>query len=108
MKAAERLAGEGIQCEIVKLNQLIPLEAESVLSSVEKTRRLLVIEDVIQPNSVGRALAHQLAERNIATESMCLLSSGIDFVPHGSVGELRALLGIDADSIVKTVKGVLA
>ncbi len=108
IKAAERLADEGIQCEIVKLNQLIPLEAESVLSSVEKTRHLLVIEDVIQPNSVGRALAHQLAERNIATESMCLLSSGIDFVPHGSVGELRALLGIDADSIVKTVKGVLA
>lgn len=107
IKAAKCLAEDGIECEIVKLNQLIPLNAEQVLNSVEKTHRLLVIEDVIRPNSVGRALAHQLAERNIATESMCLLSSGIDFVPHGSVGELRALLGIDANSIVKTVKGVL-
>lgn len=108
LRAADRLAEEGISCEVVKLNQLIPLDAERVLASVEKTRRLLVVEDVIQPNSVGRALAYQLADRNIATDSLCLFSSGIDFTPHGSVSELRALLGIDADSIVKTVKEALA
>lgn len=108
LRAADLLAQDGIECEVVKLNQLIPLDAEHVLASVEKTHRLLVVEDVIQPNSVGRALAQQLAEHNIATDSLCLFSSGTDFIPHGSVDELRKLLGIDANSIVKTVKEELA
>jgi len=106
--AAELLEREGISCEVVKLNQLIPLNAERVLASVEKTRRLLVVEEVILPNSVGRALSFELANRGISTDSLILLSSGTDFVPHGSVEELRRLLGIDARSMVKTVKEALS
>lgn len=105
--AAERLAEEGISCEVVKFNQLIPMNAEHVLASVEKTRRLLVAEEVIAPNSVGRALAFDLADRGIKLEKLILLSSGVDFVPHGSVSQLRTLLGIDAEAIAKRVKEAL-
>lgn len=107
LSAAEQLAREGISCEVVKFNQLIPMNAEHVLASVTKTRNLLVVEEVIAPNSVGRALSFDLADRGITLDHLCLLSSGVDFVPHGSVGELRHLLGIDAEAIVKTVKEAL-
>ncbi len=107
LEAAEQLAEEGISCEVVKLNQLIPLSAEHVLASVEKTHNLVVVEEVIRPNSVGMALSYDLAQRGIELRHMILLTSGVDFVPQGSVKELRALLGIDAKSIAKTVKEAL-
>ena len=107
LTAADLLEQEGISCEVVKFNQLIPMDAEHVLASVEKTRRLLVAEEVIAPNSVGRALSFDLADRGIKLEKLILLSSGVDFVPHGSVSQLRHLLGIDAEAIVKRVKEAL-
>lgn len=107
LEAAELLEREGISCEVVKLNQLIPLNAEHVLSSVEKTHSLAVVEEVIQPNSVGMAISYDLADRGIQLDHLILLSSGNDFVPQGTVAELRYLLGIDARSIAQTVKEAL-
>lgn len=107
LAAAELLEAEGISCEVVKLNQLIPLQAERVLESVEKTRNLAVVEEVVQPNSVGMALSYDLADRGIQLEHLILLSSGSDFVPQGTVAQLHHLLGIDAQSIANTVKEAL-
>ena len=92
---------------MVKFNQLIPMNAEHVLASVEKTHCLAVVEEVIQPNSVGMALSYDLADRGIQLDHLILLSSGVDFVPQGTVKELHQLLGIDAPSIAKTVKEAL-
>lgn len=108
LKAADQLAQEGISCEVVKINRLIPLHAERLIASVEKTRCLMVVEDVIQACSVGRSFAFDLADRGIELDHLVLLSSGTDFVCHGSVDQLRHLLGIDAEAIVNKVKEVLA
>ena len=107
LTAAELLAEAGISCEVVKLNQLIPLNAEQVLTSVKKTHNLAVVEEVVQPNSVGMALSGDLADRGVRLDHLLLLSSGADFVPQGSVEQLHHLLGIDAQSIAKTVKEAL-
>lgn len=47
LSAAQRLAEEGVQVEVIKLNQLVPLVPELALQSVRKTRRLLVAEEVV-------------------------------------------------------------
>ncbi len=108
LKAADRLEQEGISCEVVKLNRLIPLQADHLMTSVQKTRCVMVVEDVIQPCSVGRSFAFDLADKGIELDHLILLSSGTDFVCHGSVDQLRHLLQIDAEAIVNKVKEVLA
>jgi pyruvate/2-oxoglutarate/acetoin dehydrogenase E1 component len=45
LEAAESLAGEGIDAEVVDLRTLRPLDFETVLSSVEKTNRIVVVEE---------------------------------------------------------------
>ncbi len=45
MKAADRLAEEGVQVEVVDLRTLVPLDKETVLSSVRKTGRLVVLHE---------------------------------------------------------------
>src|SRR5216683_478333 len=43
--AAERLAGEGISVEVIDLRCLVPLDMRTVLQSVERTSRLVVVEE---------------------------------------------------------------
>jgi pyruvate dehydrogenase E1 component beta subunit len=45
LTAAEQLAGEGVSAEVVDLRCLVPLDVQAVLRSVEKTSRLLVVEE---------------------------------------------------------------
>jgi pyruvate/2-oxoglutarate/acetoin dehydrogenase E1 component len=45
LEAADELAGQGIEVEVVDLRTLRPLDVETVLASVERTNRLLVVEE---------------------------------------------------------------
>ncbi len=45
LAAAEELAGEGIDCEVIDLRTIKPLDIETVIASVERTTRLLVVEE---------------------------------------------------------------
>ena len=45
LDAAERLAGDGVEAEVIDLRSLKPLDRETVLESVAKTGRLLVVDE---------------------------------------------------------------
>lgn len=45
LEAAETLAGEGIQAEVVDLRTLVPLDKTAIVNSVKKTHRLLVVDE---------------------------------------------------------------
>lgn len=45
LQAAETLAGEGIEAEVIDLRSLRPLDAETVVGSVAKTRRAVVVDE---------------------------------------------------------------
>ena len=55
LKIAERLAGEGISVEIVDLRTISPLDSETVLKSVAKTRRAVVVHEAPRSFGVGAA-----------------------------------------------------
>lgn len=48
LKVAERLAGEGIEVEVVDPRTLLPLDTETIINSVRKTGRLLVVHEACQ------------------------------------------------------------
>jgi pyruvate/2-oxoglutarate/acetoin dehydrogenase E1 component len=45
LAAAQQLAGEGIECEVIDLRTIKPLDIETVIASVERTSGLLVVEE---------------------------------------------------------------
>ena len=104
LAAAEALDAEGISVEVVKLNQLAPLEPETVLTSVRKTGRLLVAEEVIQAGSMGVVLAGAVAQEGLALKALKLLNTGDQFVPHGTIPQLREKLGINSDHIASVMR----
>ena len=63
LKAAEQLAGEGIECEVIDLRTLVPLDMEPVLASVAKTGRCVVAAQAVLSGSyVNEVVARVVAE----------------------------------------------
>src|SRR5512135_2956395 len=63
MKAAEELAGEGIEAEIVDLRTLRPLDMEPVLESFKKTNRAIVVEEGWKSYGVGSEVVSRMYEQ---------------------------------------------
>lgn len=60
LQAAEELAKEGIECEIVDLRWLRPLDLEPVFESFKKTNRAVVVEESLPMFNVGAEVAAQI------------------------------------------------
>jgi acetoin:2,6-dichlorophenolindophenol oxidoreductase subunit beta len=63
LQAAETLAGEGISMEVIDLRTLVPLDEKTVLESVRKTGRLLIIHDATKFCGYGAEIAAIAAEK---------------------------------------------
>ena len=103
IEAAERLKAEGISAELIKLGRIRPNSFSTVQASVQKTRRLIVVEDVCDFGCVGGQILASLAG-GTGEISVRLLNLGDGIVTHGSVDELRRVCGIDAEAVVKNAK----
>jgi pyruvate dehydrogenase E1 component beta subunit len=62
MQAAEQLAADGVQAEVLDLRSLRPLDSESVLASVARTRRAVVIDEGWRSGSISAEIAARIME----------------------------------------------
>jgi 2-oxoisovalerate dehydrogenase E1 component len=62
MQAAEQLAGEGISIEIIDPRTVSPLDIDTILRSVAKTGRLLIVDEAFGPCSLASEIAAQVAD----------------------------------------------
>ena len=63
MKAAEALAAEGIEAEVVNLRSLRPLDTETIVASVKKTSRLVTVEEGWPYAGIGAEVAMRMMEQ---------------------------------------------
>lgn len=63
MEAAETLAGEGIEVEVVDPRSVVPLDTETIVASIRKTGRLVTVEEGYQMCSIGSEIAALAAEQ---------------------------------------------
>ena len=62
LKAAEILAGQGIEAEVINLRSLRPLDTATVVESVKKTSRLVTVEEGWPFAGIGAEVAMQIIE----------------------------------------------
>lgn len=95
LDAAELLAGQGVEAEVVKLTQLAPLET-AYRASAQKTGALLTAEECPAHCGVYDQIAADPALGGVRTLGLDL---GEGFTQHGTVPELLARAGLDAASV---------
>ena len=65
LKAADQLAKSGVSCEVIDLASISPIDYETILESVEKTGRLVIIHEAARTGGVGAEIAAILAEKGM-------------------------------------------
>jgi pyruvate/2-oxoglutarate/acetoin dehydrogenase E1 component len=62
LEAAEKLAADGIEAEVIDLRSLVPLDSATILGSVRRTHRALVVHEAIKRGGYGAEIASIVAE----------------------------------------------
>ena len=63
LEAAELLSQQGIEVEVVDLRTLVPLDEEAILGSVQKTGRLVIVQEAPERSGFGAEVAAVVADR---------------------------------------------
>ncbi|MFO7320447.1 MAG: alpha-ketoacid dehydrogenase subunit beta [Chloroflexota bacterium] len=107
LQAAESLAKEGIECEVIDLRWLRPLDMEPVIESFKKTNRCVVVEECLPHFSLGSEIAAQIQEKAFDyMDAPVKRVSAMDVpLPYARDIELMALP--DTQKVINAVKEVL-
>jgi pyruvate dehydrogenase E1 component beta subunit len=106
LDAAERLAGEGIEAEVIDLRTLRPLDMATVLASVRKTNRLVTVEEGWPVCSIGSEIcARVAAEAFDYLDAPPIAVAGAD-VPMPYAANLEKLALPSVEQVVAAAKSV--
>lgn len=104
--AAEKLAEEGIQAEVINLRSIRPLDIATIVESVKKTNRLVSVEESWPFAGIGSELAAQMMEHAFDyLDAPVVRVHGAD-VPLPYAANLEKLALPQADNIIEAVRNV--
>jgi pyruvate dehydrogenase E1 component beta subunit len=108
LDAAERLASEHVDAEVIDLRSLRPLDADTVLASVARTHRALIVDEGWRTGSISAEISAQLMERafyelDAPVARLCSAEVPMPYAKHLEDAALP-----QPDSIVAAVRQVLS
>jgi pyruvate dehydrogenase E1 component beta subunit len=107
LEAADVLAAEGIDAEVIDPRTLNPFDWETVIDSVKKTGACVVVEEGYRSLGVGAEVAAVLMERALPWLDKPFRRLAIPDVPLGSADALVSEVIPSMDAIVRTVREVV-
>ena len=107
MKAAEALAEEGIEAEVINLRTLRPLDIDTIVASVKKTNRAVSVEEGWPYAGIGAEIAAVIMEHGFDwLDAPVARVSGVD-VPMPYAANLERMVVPQPDRIAAAAKAVL-
>ncbi len=107
LAAAERLAGQGIETEVIDLRTLSPLDRDTILASVAKTHRLVIAHDAVKPFGFGAEIAAMIAEEALEELDARVKRVAAPFAPVPFSPPLEGAYYPQAAHVEAAVKSVL-
>jgi len=106
LEAAEILSGQGIDVEVIDPRTIVPLDKETILSSVEKTGRLVVVDEANLSCSIASEIGMIVAEEAFTFLKAPIIRVARPDVPVPFSPPLEDYIATDADKIVAAVKKI--
>jgi pyruvate dehydrogenase E1 component beta subunit len=104
LQAAEKLASEGIEAEVIDPRSLVPLDAQSLIDSAAKTGRVVIAHEAHVRSGSGAEIAAVLAERAIEYLDGPILRVGAKNVPLPYSPELEQSVLPGVEDIVQAAR----
>ena len=105
LDAAEALAAEGINCEVINVHTIKPIDRETVIASARKTGAVLTVENHNVIGGLHSAVLEALAQEKIPA---CAVGVPDRFGEVGKLPYLRQVMGLTVENIVETAKKAVA
>ena len=105
LEAAEALAAEGIDCEVLNLHTVKPLDADLVAESAAKTGRVVTVEEHSVIGGLGGAVCEALAER--CPVPVRRVGVRDVFGESGPAVDLLAKYGLDGAGVAESIRSFL-
>jgi pyruvate/2-oxoglutarate/acetoin dehydrogenase E1 component len=107
LAAADGLAEDGIEAEVIDLRSLLPLDLDTILDSVARTGRLVIAHEAVTHGGLGAEIAAQVQEIAWAELAAPVARVGAPFVPPPFAPELERAFVPDAEAIIAAARRVL-
>ncbi len=106
MKIAEKMEREqeGTSVEVINARFLKPIDKDTIKKSIEKTKRVITIEDGTIINGLATAVQEIILEEDLQGIKIKNYAYPDKYIQHGSVEELEKIYGLDEESIVRDLK----
>lgn len=108
LEAAEKLAEDGLNVEVIDLRTLVPLDKETVINSVKKTHRLLVVDEDYLSYGMSGEIAAIVAEEALDYLDLPPKRLAVPDVPIPYSNPLEDFVIPGVESIVRAVKELMA
>ena len=108
LTACEKLAGEGISAEVIDPRTIAPLDMATTLASVQKTGRLLIVDETFQPCGVGAEIAAQVIDRGFDELDAPIRRLNGAHVPTPYSPSLEQAITPEAADIEQSIRDLLA
>ena len=104
LDAAETLAKQGVQAEVINVHTIKPLDEETVIASAKKTRKVVTAEEHSIIGGLGSAVAEVLARQCPTKQAFVGVQDS--FGESGSPNDLLEKYGLTTEAIVKAAVGL--
>ncbi|MFM1815988.1 MAG: hypothetical protein RLZ98_2683 [Pseudomonadota bacterium] len=107
LAAAEKLAGEGIECDVIDPRTLSPLDEETILASVAKTGRLVVADESPLHGGAASGIAGMVADKGFASLKAPIARVARPDTPVPASPEMEAYVVPSEQHVVAAVRRVI-
>jgi pyruvate dehydrogenase E1 component beta subunit len=107
LQAARKLAGEGIDAEVIDLRTLVPLDVDTILSSIAKTHRVVVANDGHRNCGFAAEIMAMIMERGFDDLDAPVARVARDDVPVPYAAKLEQAVLITAHKIADAVRKLI-
>lgn len=104
IKIAKTLQNININAEVINVRFLKPLDVETLKKSIEKTKKVVTIEDGTIINGLGTAIKELVIDNHMEDVEVKAYAYPDKFIQHGSVDELEKIYHLDEDAIVEDIQ----
>jgi len=107
LAAAERLAAEGIEAEVIDPRTLVPFDKETLFQSVEKTGRLVIVHEAVKTGGFGGEIAAMVAEECFDMLDAPIKRVAAPSTPIPFASSLETAFIPNEEKIIEAVKAIL-
>ena len=107
LQVAQTLAQERVEVEVIDLRSIQPWDRRTVLESIGRTHRLLIVHEAVQEFGVGAEIAAFVAEEGFDELDAPIMRVGAPFMPVPFAKSLEAAYAVNASRVLQAARKIL-